>query len=76
MIRRTPLLSGEVRRRQPRDRESRSDNVAPIFVGLSLNGTTANRRSTGNSSTITINEEGVVTFVGSFRDPGILTPRR
>jgi hypothetical protein len=49
------------------------DNVAPIFVGLALNGTQGASPVNGQiPSTITINEEGVVTIVGSFRDPGIL----
>jgi hypothetical protein len=49
------------------------DNVAPIFAGLTLNGTQGASPVNGQiPSTITINEEGVVTIVGSFRDPGIL----
>jgi hypothetical protein len=49
------------------------DNVAPIFAGVFLNGTGAASPVNGQiPSTITINEEGVVTIVGSFRDPGIL----
>jgi hypothetical protein len=49
------------------------DNVAPIFAGVTLNGTGAASPVNGQiPSTITINEEGVVTIVGSFRDPGIL----
>ena len=49
------------------------DNVAPIFASILLNGTAPAAPVNGQiPSSITINEEGVVTIVGSFRDPGIL----
>src|SRR5258708_2076657 len=48
------------------------DNVTPAFVDLSLNGAAARGQSgTSFPSTVTINEDGVVTVVGSFRDRGI-----
>jgi len=48
------------------------DNVTPSFADLSFNGVAA-LGPTGTSfpSTVTINEAGVITVVGSFRDQGI-----